>query len=135
MINSWVNLGYKTKTLLPPPSHPRPQVIHHLALASSRVSCSFLLQPPLPRFQVNHCHRPARGRIQLWFCLAAFVSHLLSWALAASLLSKEGIALCVSDLIKPARLCSSAGHPGAWLVPPHKVSTTEAAKWGCPGRD
>lgn len=41
-------------------------------------------------------------------------------------LSREAIALCVSDLIKPAWPCSSAGHRWGWLVPPHKVSSRES---------
>lgn len=63
--------------------------------------------------------------------LACYCRHLQ----LCYLLSKEGIAFCVSDLIKPARLCSSAGRTWDWLVPPHKVSTTEAAKQVCPGRN
>lgn len=69
-----VNLGHKKQRLcyLPPPN---PQVIH--LLGTGWASCLLGLHQPLPRLQVNHCHGPTRGRIQLWFCSAAFVPRLL----------------------------------------------------------
>lgn len=57
----------------------------------------------LPRLQVNHCQGPARERIQLRCHSASCVFGLLLWTLRATVsLSREAIALCVSDLIKPA---------------------------------
>lgn len=34
------------------------------------------------------------------------------------------------DLIKPAWPCASSSHTWGWLMPPHKVSATEAAHQG-----
>lgn len=48
------------------------------------------------------------------------------------LLSKEGLALCVSDLIKPLGGVHPQSHMGLADATP-KVSTTEGAKQGCPG--
>ena len=70
--NSLVNLGCKTKTWLPQPA-PSPSDLSF----GAGFWLGLLSGPPVPRFQVNRCHRPAKGRILFWFCFAAFVYSLL----------------------------------------------------------
>lgn len=93
--------GYK-RILLPPPPYLPPPPSPSTSSWEAGSKRSLWLPNSFP-LQVNHCQGPARERIQLRCHSASCVFGLLLWTLrAVVLLSREAIALCVSDLIKPA---------------------------------